>query len=59
MDEYGIGSAASMALHLYERASRASGRTSRMIAAAHDDDLIVCRHAKEAERVRRLLKDFF
>ena len=28
-----------------------------MIAAAHDDDLIVCRHAKEAERVRRLMKE--
>ena len=57
MDEYGIGSAARMALHLFESASRRTGRTSRMIAAARDDDLIVCRHSKEAERVRRLLKE--
>lgn len=57
MDNYGIGSAASMALHLYESASRRSGRTSRMIAAAGEDDLIVCRTEKEAERLRRLLKE--
>lgn len=57
MDEYGIGSAASMGLHRYDRASRRTGRTSRMVEAAQNDDLIVCRHAKEAERVRRLIKE--
>ncbi len=56
MDEYGIGSAASMALHLYDRACRSSGRTSRLIARAGNDDLIVCRTGKEAERLRSLIK---
>ena len=27
-----------------------------MVASAGNDDLIICRHAKEAERVRRLVK---
>lgn len=57
MDEYGIGSAAAMGLQLYELASRASGRTSRMLDAARDDDLIICRTTKETDRIRRLLKE--
>jgi hypothetical protein len=57
MDDYGIGSAASMALHLFENASRHTGRTSRMVAAVHNDDLIVCRRSAEAVELRRLLKD--
>lgn len=57
MDEYGIGSAASMGLHLYEASSRGTGRTTRMVERLRDDDQVVCRSAKEAERIRRLLKD--
>ena len=57
MDEYGIGSAAAMGLQLYESASRRSGRTTRMLAMATNDDVIVCRRAKESDRLRRLIKD--
>lgn len=57
MDEYGFGSAAAMGLQLFEHASRSSGRTLRMLDRATNDDMIVCRKAKEAERLRRLIKD--
>lgn len=55
MDRYGFGSAALMALHLYEIAQRGTGRTTSMLDSATDIDAILCLDAREAERLRREL----
>lgn len=56
MDEHGMGSAALCGLRLFEMSSRRSGRTSRMVAMADDNDVIVCIDGKEAQRVERMLR---
>lgn len=57
MDEHGMGSAALSGLRLFEMASRRSGRTTRMVAMAGDNDVIVCINGREAQRVERMLRE--
>lgn len=56
MDEYGFGSAAMTGLRLFEMSGRRSGRTTRMVALADDNDVIVCSNSAEARRVEQLLR---
>jgi hypothetical protein len=54
--DYGIGSAALMAVYLYENASCASGRTTRLLDRAGNDDLIVCLTEQTARSYRQQLR---
>lgn len=45
------------ALNKFEKANRATGRTTRMIENLQDGDLVCFAHTVEARRVERLCKD--
>lgn len=57
MDDYGIGSAAAAALHVYEGASRGSGRTTRMVRDLRGHQVVVCPNYDEKQRVERLIRE--
>jgi hypothetical protein len=57
MDEYGYGAAMRSGLEIFEMASRQSGRTMRLIERVNDGDRIICSTQKEADRLRRLLRE--
>lgn len=56
-DLYGLDLALDLAMELFERGSRRSGRTERMIAMVKPGDRVITATAEEAQRLRRLLRD--
>lgn len=56
-DPYGFGAAADMALSLFEDASRATGRTTRLIQAAQHGDIIVVPALPMVRHVERMLRE--
>jgi len=57
MDAFGIGAGIAGAARIYSHSARQTGRTTAMLDAAKDGDRILCLNAKEADRLRRLLRD--
>lgn len=57
MDHFGIGAAMRGMLLNYQRASRASGRTTSLVDSVKGGDRIVFADRREADRVGRLLKE--
>lgn len=57
MEDFGVGGAAKMALHLFEHASRGSGRTTRLVDRVQPGDRIIVATAPERIRLERLLRD--
>lgn len=57
MDLFGIGAGITGAARIYSHSARQTGRTAAMLDAAKDGDRILCLNNKEADRLRRLLRE--
>ena len=53
-DPWGVGEALHMSLRMYAHAKRATGRTTLMVGALRDGDLLVTATRREAERMAHL-----
>ena len=55
--DYGYKAALQAGLQVYENASRASGRTARMIERVNPDDVIVCADGRAGHFIQQRLRD--
>lgn len=53
MDFYGIGSALKTALEIYLNNARGTGRTTNLVRALHDGDIVVCASHGDAAELER------
>jgi hypothetical protein len=58
MDQFGIGSAIKGCAINFFAASRQSGRTTQLIESLKNGDRVVCISSKDAEWLRRRIKEF-
>lgn len=57
MDLFGIGQAINGAVMIYFQSARATGRTTMMLEMLKNGDRIVFYNSREADRVKRLLRE--
>jgi len=57
MDHFGMGAALYGAVRIYLHSARGTGRTISMLESLNSGDRIIFASSKEADRVKRLLKD--
>lgn len=57
MDMFGIGSAVKSMMKIYSVSARHTGRTLSMVENVKNGDRIIFTNAKEANRVKRLIKE--
>lgn len=56
-DPWGIGEALDMGLRMYTHAKRATGRTTLLLDAIQEGDVVVAATQREADRIVRLARD--